>query len=207
MKKKKKEPNKVDESQDLTESDQAATDPATAGDESTDTPPDELTQLRAERDQFEDKLKRSMADLANFRRRQVRDLDDARRRTIEALTVELLPVLDNFHLALGAAEQPHAGETTAPVQADPIQIVEGLRMVRAMLQGTLERHGLAEVAAQDASFDPNQHEAVGIDAEAEAEAGTITKVLQAGYKIGDKVLRAARVVVAGEPDSSESAEG
>jgi len=157
-----------------------------------------------ERERLEAQLRRAMADLANLRKRQAKELVDARVRAIEALTAEILPVLDNFHLALGATDSQlaEAGEF------DPNAIVEGLQMVRAMLEGVLERHGLSEIPAEAAVFDPNVHEAVGVDSETAVAPGTITKVVQRGYRVGDRVLRPSRVIVAGEPqDGGENSQG
>jgi molecular chaperone GrpE len=134
-----------------------------------------------------------MADLANIRKRQAREFDEARKRAIEGIAAELLPVLDNFHLALAAHEQRDAANSEVK------NMLEGLVMVRSLLEGTLERHGLSEIPAQGATFDPNLHEAVGVDAESDAAPGTITKVAQRGYLLGEKVLRASRVLVAGQP--------
>ncbi len=161
-------------------------------------PEDDLTRLQRERDQFEDRWKRSVADLENFKRRQRKEVTDTRLRAIEGLTVELLPVLDNFHLALGVQSTAEGAAT------DPNMIVEGLKMVRSMLEGTLERHGLAEIPSEGKTFDPNIHEAVGIDSESDAEPGTVTRIMQRGYKIGDKILRASRVLVSGEAQSESS---
>ncbi|MCA8944108.1 MAG: nucleotide exchange factor GrpE [Planctomycetes bacterium] len=151
-------------------------------------------------DPVEAKLRRAMADLANIRRRHAKELEDARRRAIEGLASELLPVLDNFHLALAVQE------ASDHVSGDVKAMLEGLVMVRSLLEGTLERHGLSEIPSTRIPFDPNLHEAVGIDTESDAEAGTITKTMQRGYKIGDKVLRASRVIVAGQPDAPDSDE-
>ncbi len=142
---------------------------------------------------LENQLQRAMADLANLRKRQARELAEARQRAIEVLVLELLPVLDNFHLALGAT-------AAQPAAQDAGSIVEGLKMVRSMLEGVLERHGLGEIMTEGQTFDPNLHEAVGLDHDSDAAPGTITKVVQRGYRIHDKVLRPSRVIVRSETD-------
>ena len=142
---------------------------------------------------LEDQLRRAMADLANFQRRRLKEVDEARHRALEGLTAELLPVLDNFHLAIGATE---SGEG----QFDAGSIVEGMKMVRAMLEGVLERYGLTEIPSVDVPFDPMPHEAVGVDQDGDAAPGTITRVVQRGYRMNDKVLRASRVIVRGDAD-------
>lgn len=142
----------------------------------------------SEHARLENQLQRAMADLANLRRRQTREVAEARQRAIEALALELLPVLDNFQLALGATQ-------ARPEAEDAGSIVEGLKMVRSMLEGVLERHGVSAIEAEGETFDPNMHEAVGLDHDSEVEPGKITGVAQRGYKIHDRVLRPSRVIV------------
>lgn len=142
-------------------------------------------------------LQRAMADLANLRRRMHKEVDEARRRAIEGLAAELLPVIDNFHLALGAKSQADASQG----HIDPAAIVDGLRMVKSMLEGVLERHGLSEIQSEGAAFDPNVHEAVGVDNSGGAEPGRVVTVMARGYRLGDRVLRPSRVVVSGGVES------
>ena len=105
----------------------------------------EMTKLRAERDQLDQKLQRAMADTQNIRRRQRQEMDDSRRRVLEGLTQELLPVLDSFGLALKAydGDAPADGggdEAPADKSGDTAALVEGVRMVQTLLSGALERH-------------------------------------------------------------------
>lgn len=159
--------------------------------------PDEsqATEEQDPQQKLQHQLRRAMADIANLRKRQSKDLQDARQRAIEAISLELLPVLDNFHLAMGAANSDEAADANA--------MVEGLTMVRGMLEGVLANFGVKEIPAEGQSFDHNLHEAVGVDQDGEAEPGQITKVMQRGYTIGDKVLRASRVMVRGEAEAKE----
>ena len=179
------EPDKAPEEQ------AAGVDPATK---------DELTELREKRAQLEDQLRRAMADLQNFRKRQSREFEEVRKRTLEGLAAELLPVLDNFHLALEAHEAQHAEE------ADIHSMIEGLRMVQTLLHAALERHGLNEIPAAGLPFDPTLHEAVGVQPREDVDAGHVADVVQRGYQIGDKVVRPTRVVVAGPPDAERDAQ-
>jgi molecular chaperone GrpE len=155
----------------------------------------EMARLQRERDQFEDQLKRSMADSANMRRRQQKEVEDARRRGLEGLAQQLLPVLDNFSAALQAFDEQAD-------RSDVGALVEGVRMVRGLLQAALERSGMQEIPAVGRAFDPNVHEAVAVEPRRDVSAGQITKVLQAGYQIGDRVIRPSRVLVAGEPPAA-----
>jgi molecular chaperone GrpE len=159
-----------------------------------------LRALIAERDRLQDQLARTMADLHNIRKRHGKELEEARQRAMEGLASELLPVLDNFELALAAHEQHESAASNA---AETASMVEGVRMVRRLLRGTLERHGLTEIPALDRPFDPNVHEAVGIDSQADVAPGHVSLVMQQGYSMGDRLLRAAKVMVAAAPEGAK----
>lgn len=150
----------------------------------------EFVRLKEERDQLEGQLQRALADTANIRRRQKQELDEGRRRVVEGMTQELLPVLDSFEMAL------QAHDTTG---GDPAALVEGIRLVRTLLSGALERHGLQEIPAAGLPFDPARHEAVAVEPTTEVADGNVLRVLQTGYLLGDRVVRHSRVVVAGAP--------
>jgi molecular chaperone GrpE len=156
----------------------------------------ELAAVRAEKEQLADQLMRAMADMQNMRRRQRQELDDARRSAIEGIAQELLPVLDNFGAALAAYGD-------APKGADHT-LLEGVRMVRALLAGALERHGLSEMQAENQPFDPARHEAVAVEARAGVAPGVVLKVLQAGYVLGNRVVRHAKVLVSSAPEAKKS---
>ena len=148
----------------------------------------EFARLKDERDQLETQLQRTLADTANMRRRQKQELDDGKRRVVEGLTQELLPVLDSFTMAL----QAYDGST-----GDPKALIDGIRMVRTLLTGALERHGLQEIPAMGLPFDPARHEAVAVEPTNEVPEGHVLRVLQTGYQLADRVVRHSRVVVAG----------
>jgi molecular chaperone GrpE len=153
----------------------------------------ELLRLRDERDQLEQQLQRQLADAANVRRRQRQEMDDQKRRVLEGLTQELLPALDTFGMALAAFD---AGSS------DPKALIEGVRMTRMLLTSALERHGLQEIRAAGQAFDPLRHEAVAAEPATGVPEGQILRVLQAGYLLGDRVVRHSRVVVAGPTPSA-----
>jgi molecular chaperone GrpE len=156
----------------------------------------ELQTLRGERDQLEEQLRRTLADAANMRRRQQKEADDMRRRILEGMTQELLPVLDNFQLALQAWD----GQTASK---DPAALVQGVRMVQVLLRSALERHGLQEIDAKDQVFDPARHEAVIVENQAGVDPGRVLRVLMPGYLLTDRVLRHAKVVVSGKPSEAQ----
>jgi molecular chaperone GrpE len=127
-----------------------------------------------------------------MRRRQQQEADESRRRIIEGFTQELLPVVDSFQLALQAGAE---GGPAAEIGA----LLDGVRLVQSLLVAALERHGLQEIVAQDRPFDPARHEAVAVEPRADVPPGRVLKVLQAGYLLGDRVLRHAKVLVSGAP--------
>lgn len=156
--------------------------------------------LQAERDRLEDQLRRAMTDLASIRKRHAKEMVEARDRAKGDLAHELLPVLDNFEFALQAHEQ--ATGTGGPADG-AAAVIQGVEMVRGLLTDTLGRHGLAEIPSLGETFDPNHHEAVGVDPTGDREPGTITQVAQRGYRLGERVLRPSKVLVAGErPEGS-----
>jgi molecular chaperone GrpE len=130
-----------------------------------------------------DKYLRAVADLDNFRKRTKRDLDDARADARTRVLKEMLPVGDNLERALAH----EASEAAA--------VLEGVRLVHRQFLTALERVEVTPVEALGQAFDPNLHEAIGQE-ESDQPPGTVVKVLQTGYKLGDRLLRPALVVVA-----------
>jgi molecular chaperone GrpE len=142
-----------------------------------------LAALEAERDEYLNDLKRVAAEFENYRKRVLRDLESLVARAHERLVRELLPVLDDLERALAAAEEH-----------EEAKLEEGVRLVPRELKAALDREGVAEIET-DGHFDPHVHEAL-LSQPSEAEEGSVLEVLQKGYKLGDHVLRPARVVVA-----------
>ena len=132
----------------------------------------------------DDSYLRLAADFDNYRKRVVREQADLSRRANERLLNELLPVIDDLERALEAA----AAHEEATLE-------QGVRLVHRSLSGLLERHGLSEIEA-DGAFDPHVHEALLTQPTEGAEQGSVVQVLQKGYRLGDRVLRPARVIVA-----------
>jgi molecular chaperone GrpE len=137
--------------------------------------------LESERDEAVDHLKRVAADFDNYRKRVARDQESLAARAHERLVKELLPVLDNLERALEAGEQH-----------EEAKLAEGVALVARELRAALEREGLVEIET-DGKFDPHVHEAL-LTQPSEAEEGSVIEVLQKGYRLGDRVLRPARVV-------------
>jgi molecular chaperone GrpE len=143
-----------------------------------------LAASEATRDEYLRDLQRLAADFENYRKRTVREQDALVARAHERLVKELLPILDDLERALDAAEVH-----------DEATVVEGVRLVQRALRSSLEREGLAEIEV-DGPFDPHLHEALLTQPGEGAEPGSVLQVVQKGYRLGDRVLRPARVVVA-----------
>jgi molecular chaperone GrpE len=144
----------------------------------------ELEALRNENEELISTLQHLQADFENFRKRAQRDPDALVARAGERIVKELLPVLDDLERALEAAEQH-----------EEAKLEDGVKLVHRQLEQLLAKEGLAPVET-DGMFDPHVHEALLTQPAADAEPGSVVEVLQKGYRLGDRVLRPARVVVA-----------
>jgi len=146
-------------------------------------------QAERDRDELRDLAQRTRADFENYQKRMQRDLTQERRYAQGPLAADLLPALDNLDRVTAAAKQ--AGETGP--------LVQGVAMVQSQVLDTLRRHGIMRIEAQGQPFDPNLHQAVMQQPSDGVSPGTILQVLEQGYKIHDRVLRPARVVVSAAP--------
>ncbi len=147
----------------------------------------ELEKLKAQVAENWDKFLRTAADLENYRKRVSREKEELARYTSERVVSALLPVLDNLDRALTAAET-HTGDTAA--------LMDGLKQIHAQFRRTLEQFGLQEIITNPGHpFDPNVHEAVSHVESAEHPEGAVLEQVQRGYKLADRLLRPARVVV------------
>jgi molecular chaperone GrpE len=144
----------------------------------------ELAEARARADEYLNDLRRVAADFDNFRKRVARDSELHVSRATEGLVGELLPVLDNLERALDANEQH-----------EEVKVAEGVKLVLQQLNDVLGRRGLEpiEVAPGD-EFDPHVHEALSHQPSDQPE-GRVAAVWQRGYRLGERVVRPARVVV------------
>jgi molecular chaperone GrpE len=148
---------------------------------------------KAELARVKDALLRMAADFDNFRKRSRREMEDARRGGREDLLRTLLPVFDNLERAIQSAQR----------SSDVKAMTEGLGMVQRQFVDALGREGIARVATVGKAFDPGVHEAIQQVETADHPAGTIIAEVQPGYTQGDRLLRAAMVVVA-RPKSSDA---
>jgi len=164
--------------------------------------PDPLAQAQAEAARAKEALLRTAADFDNFRKRTRRELEEARRYGREDLLRALLPVFDNLERAIQSAQR----------SSDVKAMADGLSMVQRQFVDALGREGVARVPTVGQPFDPSMHEAIQQVETEEHAPGTIIAEVQPGYKQGDRLVRAAMVVVArpkstdgGTPGSGDAA--
>lgn len=158
--------------------------------------PDLSPEARAQRaeeraNEFREQFLRTAAELENVRRRAARDVEGAHRFGTERFARELLAVVDSLEMGREAARGA-GGE--GPV-------LEGLEATLRLLLTVLEKFGVAPVAAEGQPFDPDAHEAIMTQPSVEAAPDTVLAVIQPGYRIHDRLLRPARVIVARAPDA------
>ncbi len=144
-----------------------------------------VAQLQADVLRFRDLALRNQADLENFRKRAAREKDDAVKFANAAFLERFIPILDNFELGLNAAR---AGAENSP-------ILLGMDMVAKQLTDFLTASGVDPVNGEGQPFDPNLHEAVAQEASATVAEGVIVRQLRRGYKLRERLLRPATVVV------------
>ena len=147
----------------------------------------ELEKLRAESEEYQQRLLRTQADFDNFRRRTVKEKEELGKYASAKLITELLPVIDNFERALGSA-----GES-----ADASSYAKGVEMIFRQLEGVLKAEGLTPMEAEGQPFNPEFHQAIMQVESDEHEEGIVVEVVQKGYLLKDKVLRPAMVKVSG----------
>jgi molecular chaperone GrpE len=146
----------------------------------------DLAKARAEAESYLDDLRRLQADFDNYRKRTLREQTARAASASQALVTRLLPVLDNFELAVSAAEQSR----------DFDRMLKGVEMVFGELREVLESEGLVKIEAEGKPFDPERHEAVIAVEQEDSEPGTVTDIVRTGYELRGKVLRPAMVKVA-----------
>ncbi len=171
----------------------AATAKTTAAAETPLTPQEieDLKQKAAKADEHWERLLRTTADLENFKKRAARERQEAIRFANASLLEKLVPALDNFDMALAAANnaEPHSLES----------LKTGITMIYQQLKAALLDAGLEEIDATNQPFDPNLHEAVSHQDSAELPEGQVLQQLRKGYKLRERLLRPASVVVARKP--------
>lgn len=156
----------------------------------------DLERVTAERDKKHEQLLRTTADFENYRKRMRRELDEAKVKGQQDIVRDILPVFDNLERAVQAS-------ATA---TDTASVLEGIRMVLKLFEDTAERIGLTRIKTLGERFDPQVHEAIQQKESAEAAPGTILNEVVPGYRFGEKLVRAAMVVVARKPADAKKSE-
>ena len=146
---------------------------------------DKAALLEAQLKEKDDRILRLQADFENFRRRTAKEKEELAAVITQNLLTDLLPLLDNFERAM------------AVEQSDVEAFQKGVEMIFTQLREVMEKHGLENIEAEGAPFDPNVHQAVMRVENPDVEDGTITQVLQKGYQAKGRVIRPAMVQVAG----------
>jgi len=146
----------------------------------------DLEKARAEAESYLDDLRRLQADFDNYRKRTLREQTARAASASQALVARLLPVLDNFELAVSSAEHSR----------DFDRMLKGVEMVFGELREVLESEGLVRIEAEGKPFDPERHEAVIAVEQEDTEPGMVVDIVRTGYELRGKVLRPAMVKVA-----------
>jgi molecular chaperone GrpE len=149
-----------------------------------------LEALRREADEHRDRYLRTAAELDNLRKRSAREVDLARKFGAERLAQAVLPVRDSLHAGLVAAEKIGQGA-----------LLEGVRATVRLLDEAFASAGIREIDPKGQPFDPNKHEALSLLPAADVAPNTVLEVVQKGYELNDRLLRAAKVIVARAPDA------
>jgi len=188
--------------QDTEESREAAQDSAqgaAAGD--VDTSPEalleKLEKLEEQAGHYRDQALRAQAEAENTRRRASRDVENAHKFALEKFAAELLPVLDSLEKAVEVAAESDGAES----------IAEGVELSLKLFLSVLEKHGIERIDPTGEPFDPQVHEAMTMVPSEHAEPNSVLEVMQRGYLLNGRVVRAAKVVVARAPDTQPQSGG
>jgi molecular chaperone GrpE len=157
--------------------------------------------LVAENASLRDRLLRALADAENTRRRAERSIEETRKHAIAAFAREMLIVDDNLQRTIAAAEDQGPATTESAAA-----LIEGVRATLRVLMRILESFDVQPIAALGERFDPSIHEAIMEEDDPSRPPGTVTRVVEDGYMISDRLLRPARVVVSkrAAPDEEEA---
>ena len=187
------------ENEDVPEGVKNVADDTTAGAADSETPTvpedvvisadDELQKLRIDNEELRDRVLRIQAELENFRRRTQKESVDAMKYQSLPLIRDILPGVDNLKRAIDAVEQ--SGDTQ--------NLVDGIKMVSQQLNDALKAHAAEQINPEGELFDPNLHEALSQVPSADHEPMTICQVVEIGYRIHDRIIRPAKVIVTCAP--------
>jgi molecular chaperone GrpE len=153
--------------------------------------PKPSTSLDRELVDMKDRLLRTLAEMENMRKRTERDVADARSYGISSFARDILGVADNMHRALQALDDELRAKADDATKA----LLEGVELTERELMSALEKHGVKRIEPLNQKFDPNRHQAMFEKEDPSVPSGTVVQVMQAGYTIGERVLRPALVAV------------
>lgn len=145
----------------------------------------EMMKKAEEGELTKERLLRLQADFENHKKRLARDKEEFLKYAKADLIESLLPVMDNFDLALKHAEKDH----------DPKHIVQGIQMIRKLFGEVFKKEGLEPIDSVDVKFNPDIHEAIGFEESEEKEEGLVTEIVQTGYKLNHRLIRPAKVKI------------
>lgn len=162
-----------------------------------------LALLTAERDELKDRMLRTLAEMENLRRRTEREVADARSYAVTNFARDVLNVADNIRRALDSVPAEARDSAEGALKG----LIDGIELTERDLSKSLDRHGVKRVEPEGQKFDPHRHQAMFEVPNAEVPSGTVVQVVQAGYVIGERVLRPALVGVAkGGPKAANLAD-
>lgn len=163
--------------------------------------PDPIEVLKAENSELRDKFLRLAAEMDNLRRRTEREIKDTKAYAVSGFARDMVSVADNLRRALDAIP----AEVKASTDSSVTGLIEGVDMTERSMLSALERHGIRPIEANGAKFDPNFHQAMFEVPNTEVPNNTVVQVVQAGFIIGDRVLRPAMVGVSKGGPKTEAA--
>ena len=141
---------------------------------------------------YKEAMLRMQAEMENLRKRLIKDLERSRKRALESVMLDLLPVKDSLERGT------ETDQDTATVES----LIEGKKLIIRMLEKVMADHGLEEIDPAGTGFDPELHQAMTMVESAEHEPNTVIEVMQKGYRLHDRLIRPAMVVVSKAPDNN-----
>lgn len=162
-----------------------------------------IADLESQLREASERALRTQAELENYRKRAQREMADERKYALVPLIRDLLPVIDNLERAIEHTQTRSASEGNPPSAANKpselAALADGVQMVASQFEATLKQHGCERIATVGTEFDPNLHQALAQEPSNEHPAGTVSRAMQAGYKLEGRTIRPAQVFVSTGP--------
>lgn len=179
----------TEQNKQMKQSESSGSVPSFAGADAEHSEDDPMTGLQADLDRFRDLALRSQADFENYKKRSAREKEEAIKYANSSLLERLVGIIDNFELGLAAAKEQGAGSP----------IYSGMILVQKQLSDLLAESGLQPIEAEGKTFDPNVHEAIAHEPSDQFPEGIVVRQTRRGYRLKDRLLRPAKVVVSSGP--------